>query len=81
MSKRLQVLLPDDEFEELQRASKKEQKTVADWVRESIRTKLEKQLPISPEKRLARILEFSKHHGPTGDIDQLLAEIDTGKDA
>ncbi len=81
MSKRLQVLLPEDEFEQLQQASKSANKTVAEWVRESIRVKLREQRPKSPEKRLALILKFASHSGPTGSIEQILAEIEAGRDS
>ena len=80
MSKRLQVLLPDGEFRKLQQASKKQKKTVAQLVRESIATQLQSACQeASPEHRIARILKFAKYTGPTGSIADLLAQIEAGR--
>ena len=79
MSKRLQILLDDSEYKELQRASRREKKTVASWVRQRIRGSLQEQAPEDPDKKLARILRFAKYSGPTGDIETLLAEVEKGR--
>ena len=38
MSKRLQVLLDEPEWREIQKAARAERKTVAEWVRQALRT-------------------------------------------
>lgn len=81
MSFRLQILIPDNEYREVVKASKKEAKKISEWVRESIRSRLKFTRPESPEIKLARILKFAKYQGPTADIDQMLAEIEKGRTA
>ncbi len=79
MSKRLQVLIPEEEFRELHKVSKSQNKSVADWVRESIHIRLQANKPETPEKRLARLLKFARFSGPSGDIKQILSEIEKGR--
>ncbi|MBI1860545.1 MAG: hypothetical protein HYR96_06475 [Deltaproteobacteria bacterium] len=79
MSKRLQVLIPDDVFKQLQAICRDRGVPVADFVRTSIESSLSKQKPIPAGDRIARILKFAKFDGPTGDIDKILREIDKGK--
>ena len=80
MSKRLQVLLPDNEYSQLRRFASAQKKSVADVVRESIRNRLERGRPVEPSQRLAALLRFTRFSGPTGDIEQLLAEIEQGRE-
>ncbi|MBI5508678.1 MAG: antitoxin [Deltaproteobacteria bacterium] len=81
MSKRLQVLMRDKEYQALQRLCRRQKRTVADWVRESIRLRLVSEESEPPERRIARVLAFARHSAPTGDIEQLLAEIERGRSA
>ncbi len=76
VSIKLQVLLSKEEYKRIQEASHNANQTVTDWVRDSIRKKLREQILLSPEQRLSKILGFAQNTGPTGDIDQLLAEIE-----
>jgi len=34
---------------------------------------------VAPEERIAAVLGFARFTGPTGDIDQLLSEIERGR--
>lgn len=34
---------------------------------------------LTPEQRIAAVLRFARFAGPTGDIDQILAEIERGR--
>lgn len=79
MSKRLQVLVPDSEYKELQRIARAEHQNVAEWVRESIRVMLQKRRPKSSSERIASILKFARYCGPSGDIDTLLEQIEKGR--
>ena len=76
MSKRLQVLLPEKDYRALAVVSRKESKTIAEWVRDSIRRRLKVVEPPSPEKKLSKILKYARYSGPTGDIEQILSEIE-----
>lgn len=76
MSKRLQVLLSDEELEKIRAVSEIQNKTISELVRQSIRAYLKSNTQDDPEKHLARVLLYAKYQGPVGDIDQLLAEIE-----
>lgn len=79
MSKRLQILLPEKEFNELRKVCKKHAVTVAEWVRASIRTSLESSRPIPVEQRIETLLKFAENRGPTGEIDEILSAIEKGR--
>lgn len=78
MTKRLQVLFDDAEMREIQRAARRNRVTVAEWVRQAIRrARNEESRPASTEK-LAALNRAMRHDFPTGEIDQLLADIERG---
>ncbi|MEW5742766.1 MAG: antitoxin [Myxococcota bacterium] len=78
MSTRLQVRLDDEEFREIRRPAKARKTTVAEWVREALRVARARQPQRSQEDKLKAIRAAAKHSFPTGDIDQMLAEIERG---
>lgn len=78
MSKRLQVLLDDKEMRDIQRTAKRQQVTVAEWVRQALRA-AQRQVPLTDaKKKLGVVRAAARHDFPTGDIDQMLREIDQG---
>jgi len=77
MTKRLQVLLEDDDLAEIQRLAKQRHQTTAAWVREALRTAREASQPDVGRKLLA-IRDASAFAFPTGSIDDLLTEIEQG---
>jgi hypothetical protein len=79
MSKRLQVVMPDDEYRALVRAAKRARKPIAQLVRDSLRRTLARADEVPPEERIAAVLRFARFSGPTGDIDEILAEIEAGR--
>lgn len=81
MSKRLQVLIPDQEMEEIQRFARREKIAVGEWVRRVLREAREQRPSSDPEaklKALRRSVEFSF---PTADIEQMNREIERGYQA
>ncbi len=78
MSKRLQVLLEEDELASVQAAARVRNMTTADWVRFSLRASLENDRLAEPAVKLEALAIASRHAFPTADIDQMLAEIETG---
>ncbi|HEV8238480.1 MAG TPA: CopG family transcriptional regulator [Thermoanaerobaculia bacterium] len=78
MSKRLQVLLDEEDFAEVQRAARERRVSVADWVRDAIRLAKREQPSSSPERKIAAIRAAAQHQGPTADIDVMLEEIERG---
>lgn len=79
MSKRLQIVLPEDEYRAVADAAQRQGKPVARIVRESLRRTLAEEMELEPEQRIAAVLRFARFAGPTGDIDQLLDEIERGR--
>jgi hypothetical protein len=79
MSKRLQVILPDDEYRALADAAREQGKPIARVVRESLHRALAEETRTAPDKRIAAVLRFARFTGPTGDIDQILGEIERGR--
>jgi hypothetical protein len=78
MAKRLQVILQDPEYREIQRIARARHMTLAEWVRGAL-TAARKYEPLGEAgKKLDMIREASREAFPTGDIDTMLAEIETG---
>jgi hypothetical protein len=78
MSRRLQVVLEDAELEEIQRAADAEGTTVSEWVRKALREARGKEPSRSTEAKLRALRDASAHAFPSGDIDQMLSEIERG---
>jgi hypothetical protein len=78
MSKRLQVLLPDQEMTEIQRIAKRERLTVGEWVRRVLRDARSTRPVNGPETKLKAVRRAAKYSFPTADIDQMLSEIERG---
>lgn len=79
MSKRLQVILPDDEHRAVADAARAQGKPVSRVVRESLRRTLAEATETAPEQRIAAVLRFARFAGPTGEIEQVLDEIERGR--
>ena len=78
MAKRLQVILQDPEYREIQRAARAQRMSLAEWVRQALRLARRREPLIDVDKKLAVIREAVKHNGPTADIDVMLEEIERG---
>ncbi len=78
MAKRLQVILKDPEYREVQRAARARHMTIAAWVRRALEIVRRQEPTGDVEKKLAAIRAAAKFEGPTADIDQMLAEIEQG---
>ncbi len=78
MSKRLQVIFDDGELLEIQRAARRERMTTAEWVRQALRAARRARTQSDPQKKLQIVRAATRHAFPTGDIDQMLREIDLG---
>ena len=78
MSKRLQVLLDEPEWRDVQRAARAQRLTVAEWVRQALRAARRTEPLRNIDKKLAVVREAAQHAFPTADIDQMLAEIQRG---
>lgn len=78
MSKRLQVLLPDQEMAESRRLAKREKLGVGEWVRRALREARSKRPAAGPEKKLEAVRRAGAYAFPTADLEQMLEEIERG---
>ena len=78
MTKRLQVLLDDDELAAIQAEAKRRRKTTAAWVRDALRDARQESAYPDPEPKLRAVREAMRYSYPTADIDSVLADIDAG---
>jgi hypothetical protein len=78
MSKRLQVLLDDQEFEAVRDVAVREGMTMSEWVRQLLRTASRDRPAGDQARKLAAVRAAARHSFPTGDIDQMLVEIERG---
>lgn len=79
MTKRLQVILQDPEYREIQRAARARHMTIAEWVRQSL-AQARRQEPVGDvEKKLRAVRAAAAYNGaPEGDIQDMLADIERG---
>jgi hypothetical protein len=78
MSKRLQVLLAEQELEEIRGLARREQLTVAAWVRRALFEARHRRPAGDPARKIASIRAASRHTFPASDIDSMLADIARG---
>ena len=78
MSKRLQVILDDEEFEEIRRVARRRRLTVSEWVRQSLRDSRREEPAHDAERKLSVVREAAENAYPTADIGVMLEEIEAG---
>ena len=79
MAKRLQVILQDPEYRDIQRAARSRHMSMAAWVRQALAQARRREPLGSVEKKLAAIRAAVAHNGgPEVDIETMLAETERG---
>jgi hypothetical protein len=78
MSKRLQVILKDPEYREIQRAARSRRMSLAEWVRQALDLARRREPLSGTGKKLEAIRAAAKHSYPVSDIKAMLAEIESG---
>jgi len=78
MAKRLQVILQDPEYREIQRMARSRHMSLAEWVRQALDYARRRQPLGNVEQKLEAIRAAARHESPTSDIDTMLAEIERG---
>ena len=78
MAKRLQVILQDPEYREVQRAARSRRMSIAEWVRQALAQARRSEPQGSIEKKLAAVRAAARHEFATADINTMLAEIERG---
>ncbi len=78
MSKRLQVIVDDSEYRDLQRVARRHKLTVSEWVRRAIRELALREPAQSPDRKLGMVREAARGSYPTADIEDMLKDIERG---
>ena len=79
MTRRLQVLLDDEELEEIQALARRRHQTTAAWVRAALRTARDTASHPDTGRKLQVIRAAVGHAYPAGEIGDMLAEIERGQ--
>jgi len=80
MSKRLQIVMPDEEIEELRRSAEREGMSLSEWARHALRRAQRSQQGPSADDKLKAVERALECGHPTGDIQDILASIESGRD-
>jgi hypothetical protein len=78
MAKRLQVILQDPEYREIQKMARSRRMSLAEWVRQALDLARRREPLGTAGKKLEVIRAAAQHDYPTGDIDTMLADIEKG---
>lgn len=78
MAKRLQVILQDPDYREIQRAARSRHMSIAEWVRQALVLARRREPSGTVAQKLEAIRAATRHSFPTGDIESMLAEIERG---
>lgn len=78
MAKRLQVILQDPDYREIQRMARSRHMSIAEWVRQALDRARRREPASNTGKKLDVIRAAVRHAYPTGDIDTILREIESG---
>lgn len=70
--------MDETELREIQRVARAQKMTVAEWVRQTLRVARSREPSGDIKKKLEVVRAAARHSYPTGDIDQMIAEIEQG---
>jgi hypothetical protein len=78
VAKRLQVILQDPEYREIQRLARARRLSIAEWVRQALAAARRREPLGDAGKKLDIVRAAARHTYPSADIDRLLSEIESG---
>lgn len=79
MAKRLQVILKDPEYRDVQKAARARRMSLAQWVREALEAARRRESASETgTKKLQTVRAAARFEFPTGEMDKILAEIEMG---
>lgn len=78
MSKRIQILVPEEEDHAMRQAARRRGMTFSEWVRQALRAAARQEAGAGSEQKLAAIRAAARNEFPTADIEQMLDEIQRG---
>ena len=80
MPKRLQVIVQDPEYRDIQRAARLRRMSIAEWVRQALVQARRSEPSREVSSKIEVIRAAARMDFPTADIDQMLREIEQGYD-
>ena len=80
MSKRLQIIVPDEEVERLRRCAEREGMTLSQWARRALARARRAQLGPTPEQKLEALDKALGCDHPTAEVGEILEDIERGRD-
>ena len=80
MSTRLQIVMSEDEVASMRQVARRAGLTVSEWARRALRAARNAQAVPSPAGKLEALDRALSCNHPTGDIDEMLADIERGRD-
>ena len=72
------MILKDPEYREIQRMARSRRMSIAEWVRQALDLARRREPTGGVGKKLEVIRAAVRHDYPSGDIDAMLAEIESG---
>jgi phage terminase Nu1 subunit (DNA packaging protein) len=78
MAKRLQVIVQDPEYRDIQRAARLRRMSIAEWVRQALVQARRREPSREVASKLEAIRAAARRDFPTADIDHMLEEIERG---
>jgi hypothetical protein len=78
MAKRLQVIVQDLEYRDIQRAARLRRMSIAEWVRQALVQARRREPSREVASKLEVIQAAARMDFPTADIDRMLEEIERG---
>ena len=76
--RRLQVVLDQDEYEEIESIVRRHRVRVSEWVRRSLRRARRSEPWVEAGRKLELVRQAVQYEFPTAEIDRMLREIESG---
>ncbi|KAA6459780.1 antitoxin [Acidobacteria bacterium AB60] len=78
MAKRLQVIVQDPEYRDIQRSARLRRMSIAEWVRQALVQARRSEPSREVASKLEAIRAAARNDFPTADIDRMLEDIERG---
>lgn len=78
MTKRIQVILQDEDYREIEAVARARHMTVEEWVRRALDRARRCESVADVEKKMAAVRSAAQYNFPTADIEDMLKEIERG---
>ncbi len=79
MSKRLQVLIEEKEYSQFKKLASKASMSLGEWVRQALRQAASSVAKHSSKQKLEALDRAFEYNFPSGDIEQILEEINMNR--